>query len=126
MKPRSSDTQQSSSSDAGRQFAWEIARASSSEVGDLLPVRRMASRPLSDLRRPSRNSAFSPAAAEAHLVQGFTEKVADLLHIAGRGDQLEAAQILALRDAVDHVLVVDTAVVLRRVEVLDAGVSDPG
>ena len=56
---------------------------------------------------------ISTAAAEAHSIQGFIEEVSYLLQIAGRRDQLKAAEIFSFGHAVDHVCVINLPVFPR-------------
>ena len=53
---------------------------------------------------------ISAAAAEPHSIQCLVEEISYFLQIAGRRDQLKAAQIFAFRDTVDHVRVVNLTV----------------
>ena len=62
------------------------------------------------------------APAEPHLVQGIIEEIPNFFQVCGRGNQLQAAQVLAFRDAVDDVRVVIGLVIPRGVEILDPGV----
>ena len=64
----------------------------------------------------------SPAPAEPHSIQGNIEEIPYFFQVRGRGNQLQAAQVLAFRDAIDDVSVVHVLVVSRGVEILDPGV----
>ena len=66
------------------------------------------------------------AAAEPHAIEGDIEKIPHLFQIGGRGNQLQAAQVLAFGDAVDDVGVVHGFVLPGRIEVFDAGVPVQG
>jgi hypothetical protein len=66
---------------------------------------------------------ISPAATQPHPVQCVVEKAADLFEVARRRDELQAAQILTLRHAVDDVGVIHLGVVAGRIKVFDAGIA---
>jgi hypothetical protein len=51
------------------------------------------------------------------------QQVSDFLEVAGRRDQLQAAQVFTFRNAVDHVSVIDILVVAGRVKVLNTRVA---
>jgi hypothetical protein len=53
----------------------------------------------------------------------LVEKVADLVKVGGGSDQLQATEIVALRDGVDEISFIDGGRLARGVEVFDARVS---
>src|SRR5262249_39799820 len=55
------------------------------------------------------HATIALAGAEAHLREDAVEKRAHLIYLGGRCDQLEAAEVVALGHAVDHICVVDGA-----------------
>jgi len=72
---------------------------------------------------PDKETAVSLATAQTHVAERVVNQIAHRVQVARRRDQLDCAQVGALWHSVNDKALVNLREVLRRIEVLDAGVA---